>query len=460
MNRDSTTALHASGHRFLVRRMEYALACRDTRMLEDPIRAQSLALAAGAVLTVIAVGISMALAVIRPHGTIGSAPIVIARESGAIYVQVGDTLHPAMNLASARLIAGSPATPEMVSGASIAAAKRGSLMGIPGAPETLPTMTAGTAAWTVCDGEVTTVSVGAAREDPVAPPLLVRPAGDSAAIVYLVYDGRRALVDLRDRVVVRALRLDGVEPRRVSRVALNLLPEGAPIRAPVIDKAGTPGPSQLPGSRVGTILQVRRADAAPDHYVVLASGIQRVGPVAADLVRFAVAQTDPIREVPADRIADVPVVESLPLRHLPQNSATPIGNQLTAPVCVRWEPREVGTAPEVTVTTAKSSPPQTPPVTLAQGDGDGPHLDAVVVPNGAFVHATGAAGAGAANGPLFFVDQEGVAYGVDGPETARSLGLPDTPGSGPWPVLAELPRGPALSAADASVQRDGIPPPA
>lgn len=460
MNRDSTTTLHASGHRFLVRRMEYALACRDTRMLDDPIRAQSLALAVGALLTIIAVGVFMALALMRPHGTIGSAPVVIARESGAIYVQVGDTLHPAMNLASARLIARTPATPVLVSTASIAAAKRGPLMGIPGAPATLPAVTSGTAVWTVCDGKVTTVFVGAARDDPVAPPLLVRPAGDSAAIVYLLYDGRRALVDLRDRVVVRALRLDGVEPLRLSRVALNLLPEVAPIRVPVIDKVGTPGPRQLPGSRVGTVLQVHRADAAPDNYVVLPSGIQRVSPVAADLVRFAVAQADPIREVPADRIANVPVVESLPLRHLPQNGATPAGDQLTTPVCVRWVPRQVGAAPEVTVTAATTPPSQPPPVTLAQADGDGPHIDAATISEGAYVHATGAAGTGAATGPLFFIDQAGVAYGVDGSETAHSLGLPDSPGSGPWPVLASLPRGPALSAADASVQRDGLPPPA
>jgi type VII secretion protein EccB len=459
MNRDTSTTLHASGHRFLVRRMEYALACRDTRMLDDPIRAQSLAFAAGAVLTVIAVGLCMALALIRPHGTVGSAPIVIERESGAIFVQVGDTLHPAMNLASARLIARTPATPVLVSAASIATAKRGPLMGIPGAPAAVPAVTSGTAAWTVCDGEETTVFVGAARDDPLAPPLLVRPAGESAAIVYLLYDGRRALVDLRDRVVVRALRLDGVEPLRLSLTALNLVPEVAPIRTPVIDNVGTPGPRQLPGSRVGSILQVHRADAAPDHYVVLPSGIQRVSPVAADLVRFAVAQVDPIREIPADRIANVPVVEMLPLQHLPQNGATPVGDRLTTPVCVRWTPRQVGVAPEVAVTTAKTQPPQTP-LTLAQADGDGPHIDAVAITDGAYVHATGAAGTGAETGPLFFVDQAGVAYGVDGADTAHSLGLPDSPGSGPWPVLASLPRGPTLSVAGASVQRDGIPPPA
>ena len=45
-----TTRLHVSGYRFLVRRMEHALVRGDTRMLDDPQRAQSLSFAAGGLL--------------------------------------------------------------------------------------------------------------------------------------------------------------------------------------------------------------------------------------------------------------------------------------------------------------------------------------------------------------------------------------------------------------------------
>ena len=38
----------------------------------------------------------------------------MAQESGALYVRVGDTWHPALNLASARLIAATAANPEPV----------------------------------------------------------------------------------------------------------------------------------------------------------------------------------------------------------------------------------------------------------------------------------------------------------------------------------------------------------
>ena len=51
----------------------------------------------------------------------------------------GDTVHPVLNLASARLIAGTPANPEVVSAAAIDNAKRGPLVGIPGAPATIST---------------------------------------------------------------------------------------------------------------------------------------------------------------------------------------------------------------------------------------------------------------------------------------------------------------------------------
>ncbi|GAS97260.1 uncharacterized protein RMCC_4226 [Mycolicibacterium canariasense] len=461
MDGRSSTRLLASGHRFLVRRMEYALVCRDTRMLDDPIRAQSMALATGAVLTAIGLAICVALSVVTPRGAVGSTQIVVARESGEVYVRVGDTLHPALNLASARLIARTPATPALVSAASIAAAKRGPSMGIPGAPATLPPIaSAAAAAWTVCDGEATTVIIGAALDDGPAAPLLVRPVGESAAAVYLLFEGRRAAVDLRDRPAVRALRLEGVEPLPISPVLLNLVPAVDALTAPVIDGAGRPGPAQLPASTVGTVLQVRRADAAPDHYLVLATGVQRIGQVAADLIRFAVHQDNRVQTVPADRIADVPVVDSLPLDHFPRAAAVPAGADLTAQVCVRWVPGGAGTAPEVTVSTRKSLPPQLRPVVLAQADGAGPRIDAVVNTEGAYVHATGAAGAGAATGPLFLVDRAGVAYGIDDEESASSLGMPEDAVSGPWPVLAVLPRGPALGVARASVQRDAITAPA
>ena len=137
-------------------------------MLDDPLRAQSLSFIAGCVLAVIAIAGCAILAFVRPQGALGGAPIVIARESGALYVRIGDTLHPVLNLASARLIAGSPANPEMVSESEVTEAKRGPLVGIPGAPSTIARPLNGDESrWTVCDHATTTTVI--AGETPGIP---------------------------------------------------------------------------------------------------------------------------------------------------------------------------------------------------------------------------------------------------------------------------------------------------
>jgi ESX secretion system ATPase EccB len=219
MARQSPTKLHVSGYRFLVRRMEHALVRGDVRMLDDPLRAQSLSLIAGAILAVIIVAASAVLAFFRPPGTLGNAPIVMVRDSGALYVRIGDTVHPVLNLASARLIAGAPANPEAVSMSAISNSKGGPLVGIPGAPATIaPPLGEHESGWAVCDDATsTTVIAGAVFGDGLASgrSVLVTPRSESAATTYLLYDGWRAKVDLRNRAVVRALKLDGVEPHPV-----------------------------------------------------------------------------------------------------------------------------------------------------------------------------------------------------------------------------------------------------
>ena len=117
-------------------------------MHDDPLRTQSLSLVSGCVLATIAVAACAILAFIRPQGSLGSAPIVMARDSGALYARIGDVLHPVPNLASARIIAGSAANPVVVAATTIASVKRGPAMGIPGAPAAIGTpLTPPAASW-------------------------------------------------------------------------------------------------------------------------------------------------------------------------------------------------------------------------------------------------------------------------------------------------------------------------
>jgi len=423
-------------------------------MLDDPLRAQSLSLIVGAVLAVIIVAACAILAFIRPPGALGSAPIVMVRDTGALYVRIGDVVHPVLNLASARLIAGISANPEPVSASAIHNAKHGPLVGIPGAPATIAApLGEGESGWTVCDDATsTTVIAGGVRDGLAAGrSVLVTPRSESAAATYLLYDGRRAMVDLRNRAVVRALKLDGVTPRPVSRALLDATPEAPPIVAPHIPAIGSSSP--LHGFPVGTVIRIARA-AAEEYYVVLARGVQRVGQVAADLIRFTDSQdTRDIVTVAPDAIGSVPILDALRVSAFPERG----GVSNDAFVCSRWRHDQMGV--NIAVLTGNSLPVDGASlVTLAQTDRDGPSVDSVAIPQGrsAYVRSSGITGEGVKAGALYYVDGSGVVFGLRDEDTAKHLGIADAPVAAPWPVLARLPRGPELSRDAASVARDSI----
>ncbi|MCT7363691.1 type VII secretion protein EccB [Mycolicibacterium llatzerense] len=449
MARGQGAQLEASGRRFQMRRLIHALVRGDTAMVDEPIRAQSISYASGWLAGLLAVAVCAVIAIASPAGGLGEAPIVMVRDTGALYVRIGSTWHPALNLASARLVAKSAVNPVPVNADAIAAAPRGPLVGIPGAPAELGRPLTATA-WQICDSGRTVLLAGqVAGGHERTRPILATAAGEHHATTYLVYDGRRAEVDLRDLAVVRALRLDGVSPRSLSRSFLDLLPEVPAIAAPGIAGLGTKGPG---GFLVGQVLRVNRADAA-EHHVVLAGGLQRVGDVAADVIRFAhgVADGDLRTVRPAD-IAAIPAVHDLTVSSFPEQALAPLPSEV--PVCAQWQSAS-GRADTAVV----PGKPAAHEVALVQADGDGPNIDAVAIPPGryAYVHATGVTG-GSVTGPLYLVADTGVRYGIHDADTAKYLGVEGEPLPAPWPLLARLPGGPELSVPAAEVLRDGLAP--
>jgi type VII secretion protein EccB len=455
MARQSTTRLHVSGYRFLLRRMEHALVRGDVRMLDDPLRAQSLSFIAGLILAVIIVAAAAILAFLRPPGALGSAQIVMARDSGALYVRIGDTVHPVLNLASARLIAGTPANPEAVSASAISNANRGPLVGIPGAPATVGApLGEDESGWAVCDDATsTTVIAGDIPTDELTTGhrVLVTPRSESAATTYLLYDGRRAKVDLRNRAVVRALKLDAVAPRPVSRALLDAVPEAPPIAAPHIPAIGSPSP--LRGFPVGAVIRIARA-AAEEYYVVLARGVQRIGQVAADLIRFTDSQdAHDIVAVAPDVIGTAPILDTLRVSAFPERG----GVSNDAIVCALWRSGRGGV--NTAVLMGNSLPVgSAKPVALAQDDRDGPSVDGVSIPRGrsVYVRSSAITGGDGSAGALYLIDDSGVVFGLRDEDTAKYLGLTGAPVPAAGPVLARLPRGPELSKDAASVARDSV----
>ncbi len=458
-----TTRLHVSEYRFLLRRIECVLLGRDIRGVNEPIRASMQALMAGVVLAIAILAGSAVLAVLRPQPASTDAPIVMSRQSGALYVRIGETLHPVLNLASARLIARTNTDPQPIPESELSHSKRGSLLGISGAPQLLG-MPLGEdeLRWTVCDGggdtePGTTVVIGR-TEGPLTRLLtneqsvLVKPV--SGGSTYLLYNGRRAVVDLDEPAVGRALGLDGQVPLAVSPTLLDAVPEAPPITAPRIPTAGGRGPAALQGFAVGSVLRVARADG-DEYYVVLRHGLQRIGRVAADLLRFTDSHgaRNAISVAP-DVIRAEPAVTDLPVATFPDRAPTLLNAGATT-LCVSWRHAASGGSnlPEISfLAGGLPIPAGQEPVKLSQADGKGPAVDAVYLPPGhcAYVRATDLSGDNPRAGIRHLIIDTGVRFAVHDDDAANDLGLPDTAIAAPWPVLAKLPAGPQLSRADAS----------
>lgn len=453
-----TTRLEISGHRFLRRRIECALLGIDLRAVNEAIRAPAQSLAVGLVFAIVALAGCLVLALLRPQSDAATAPIVMERQSGALFVRLADTLHPVLNLASARLIMKISADPQPMAASAFGRSKMGPLLGIPGAPQFLGKPLDGSESqWTVCDsGDRTTVIVGARPQSTVLgrdQALLVTPT--TGGSTYLLFDGRRAVVNPNDAAVARGLGLDGQLPLHVSPTLLNLVPETSPIAPPPIPDVGQRGPDSLPGFRVGNVLRVARS-GGDEYYVVLREGVQRVGALAAELVRFSEPQgTRTAISIAPDVIRTTKSVTRLPVSEFPDLAAPqPVAPGTT--LCARWAPAVSGSATVSFSLAGLPIPVGRAPVELVQADGKGPAVDALYLPPGrlAYVRATSLSGADAGGGTRYLISDTGVRFAVHDDDAAKDLGMPATMIAAPWPLLAQLPAGPELSRANASVAQD------
>ena len=98
--------------------MDYAVLGRSMPTEADPLRAHRLSLLAGCACAVAVGVVTVGLAVLRP--VVGDAPLVMSRQSGELFVRVGDGLRPVANLASAYLVLGHPARPRLLDESGLA----------------------------------------------------------------------------------------------------------------------------------------------------------------------------------------------------------------------------------------------------------------------------------------------------------------------------------------------------
>ncbi|WP_327101007.1 type VII secretion protein EccB [Nocardia vinacea] len=492
-----TTKAQVNGYRFLLRRLDHALVRRDVRMLHDPMRSQLRSMLVGAILGVLVVAGAAILAFLRPQGSIGDANIVIGKDSGALYVVVAESedkkddkrLHPVLNLASARLISGSDESPKSVKDSKLSSMPRGPMLGIPGAPAALPgSMQGGRSDWSLCETVQLSITGSAAAATGVETAVFagkpqlderIRTMAPSDALLvrrtdklYLIYDGKRAEVEPDDSVIARSLGLPGHRPRPVGTGLLDVAIAVPPLAAPDIPRSGEPGPGKLSDVPIGGVVAIGgtgHTDRA-QLYVVLADGVQPISDFTAQVIRAANSQgMREIKVVPPDALTNVPVLHELSVDHFPATTPKIVSAEDAPVTCVAWaksaergNDAAEGPADRAVVTllagTGLPLPDSAQPVPLATADGTGDRVDNVYIPpsSGEFVQVTGMEAGSLRRGPLFYVADNGIRYGIPDVAAAMVLGLGNSPRLAPQSIIAELVPGPTLSKNDALVQRDVI----
>ncbi|MBP1818698.1 type VII secretion protein EccB [Mycobacterium sp. OAE908] len=454
--RGFVTRHQVSGWRFVMRRIASGVALHDTRMLVDPLRTQTRAVLVGALVLTTGLAGCFIFSLIRPSGVAGNDVVLADRSTAALYVKVGDQLHPVLNLASARLIAGRPDNPTTVKSAELDKFPRGNLLGIPGAPERLVQNASRDALWTVCGDANPGVTViagslgtGGERASELKPLHAVLASNEGRT--WLLWDGRRSALDLADRTVTDALGLgtDIAAPRPIPVGLFNAIPEGPALTAPAI--AGAGGAPRFPLSvpvPVGAVVVAYEADNTIRYYAVLSDGLQPISEALAGILRntnsFGLEQPP---RLGADEIARMPVARGIDTDAYPSEKVTLVDMAKDPITCAQWAKPEGAQVSSLTLLTGAAVPVR-----------DGLHtVELVGSPNrvslspgtGYFVDS---------NSSLFWVSDTGVRYGIEDSKTAASLGLTAHPLPISWSVLSQFAAGPTLSRADALLAHDALSP--
>ena len=487
--RGFVTKHQVSGWRFVMRRIASGVALHDTRMLVEPLRSQARAVLMGLLVLATVAGGCFVFTLIWPNSAANNDPVLADRSTSALYVRVGDQLHPVLNLTSARLIAGRPVNPTVVKSTALDRFARGNLIGIPGAPERMVQSSARDADWTACDS----VTGSAAGVTVIAGPLAYSGsrAGvldaqqvvlvDNGAGAWLLWGGKRSRIDLSDHAITSALGLGErgsavPTPRPIATGLFNVIPEAPALVAPVVPGAGgKPSYDLGAAAPVGAVVAAHSLDGNSDgtlqYYAVLEDGLQPISGVVAAVLRNTDSQgLDRPPVLGADDVARLPVSRQLDVSRFP-GQPVKVVDAVSAPVtCAQWSKPAGASTSSLSLLSGSTLPLREGVRTLdlvGAGVGGTAARVALVPGSGYFVQSVnGDPTANASAGPLFWISDTGVRYGINTEagisggegDTIGALGLSEPALPIPWAVLSQFAVGPALSRSDALLAHDGLAP--
>jgi type VII secretion protein EccB len=459
-----TTKVQVSGWRFLLRRLEHAIVRRDTRMFDDPMLFYSRSVALGVLASVLIMVGALAMAYFKPQGKLGGGNLFVDRSTNQLYLMVSGQLHPVYNLTSARLVLGNPAEPTVVKAAELNRFPRGQSVGIPGAPYATPVASDLSSVWALCDTVSRAESVDPTVQTAViAMPLLIDSSVDPILpneALLASYQGKdwvitstgRHATDLADRPLTSALGIPvNAKPSPITAAMFNALPDAGSWQLPAIPGAGGPNTLGLPDELViGSVFQVH-GHAGPQYFVVLPDGIAPVNTNTAVALRAAQSYglVAPPMEV-SSLVVRVP--ERVFPSPLPDENIKIVSRPSDPTLCWGWERRPGEQSAKTSVITGRHLP--IPPSALNQGIKQIEGTATVYTAGGQFVQLQSPDPRYGES--LYYVDPQGVRYGLPDTETAKALGLP-SPKSAPWAIIRLLVDGPVLSKEAALLEHDTLP---
>lgn len=431
---------------------------------DDPLQFYSRSIALGIVVAVLILAGAALLAYFKPQGKLGGTSLFTDRATNQLYVLLSGQLHPVYNLTSARLVLGNPANPATVKSSELSKLPMGQTVGIPGAPYATPVSAGSTSIWTLCDTVARADSTSPVVQTAViAIPLEIDASIDplqSHEAVLVSYQGEtwivttkgRHAIDLTDRALTSSMGIPvTARPTPISEGMFNALPDMGPWQLPPIPAAGAPNSLGLPDDLViGSVFQIH-TDKGPQYYVVLPDGIAQVNATTAAALRATQAHglVAPPAMVPslvvriAERVYPSPLPdEPLKIVSRPQDPA----------LCWSWQRSAGDQSPQSTVLSGRHLPisPSAMNMGIKQIHGtatvylDGGKFVALQSPDPRYTES------------MYYIDPQGVRYGVPNAETAKSLGL-SSPQNAPWEIVRLLVDGPVLSKDAALLEHDTLP---
>ncbi|MCW3815935.1 type VII secretion protein EccB [Micromonospora sp. DR5-3] len=451
-------------YQFLRRRLVSALQVGDANHPVSPSRRLVIGCALGAAAALLVTAGFGVYGFLRPGANTDwrkPGRVVIEKDTGAVYVMGADgLLHPMLNYASARLLAGGDGTAtSQVSSKSLAGAPRGVPLGIPAAPSSLPPrdrLLAGP--FTVCaqtapgrpagTPPVTTALAGVSPAGTAVNPASALVVAGPDGVAYALVSGRRHRIV--DQATAVALGYDAVRPLPVSAAWLNAVTAGPDLRLRTVDRVGAGGPRVGDrNTRVGQVLVVANIGAGSRYYLVRADGLLAIGQTEAALVlgnpaNRAAYPRGAAREIQVTA-ADVAESQSAtggaadyPARLAPPVETPP--DQVA--ICATMD----GDATVIRLGASTGVPAGAAPIAA----GGGARADAVFVPAGRAAVLRERPAPQAALGAVYLLTDQGMRYPVPDGDALKALGFGEvSPTPVPPSMLALFPTGPVLDPAAA-----------